>query len=103
MRYTPVPGPLISVDITRPDPTVGFKAAGQSAAFEFTVVTKNMLQSGEIIEFKIPYTQFALIDDGQTMECRTRSSVSAELMAETCTVVLVNSEYFLLRYPVYCS
>ena len=62
VRYTPVPGPLVSVDITRPDPTVGFQAAGENASFEFTVVTKNMLQSGEIIEFRVPYTQFKLTD-----------------------------------------
>ena len=49
VRYTPAPGPLISVDITRPDATVGFEAAGESAAFEFTIMTKNLLQSGEII------------------------------------------------------
>ena len=49
VRYTPTPGPLKSVEITRPDSTVGFKAAGESAAFEFTITTKNLLQSGEII------------------------------------------------------
>ena len=49
VRYTPEPGPLESVDITRPDATVGFEAAGESAAFEFTITTKNLLQSGEII------------------------------------------------------
>ena len=49
VRYTPLPGPLTSVDITRPDPTVGFEAVGEGNAFEFTIVTKNLLQSGEII------------------------------------------------------
>ena len=104
VRYTPEPGPLISVDITRPDPTVGFRVTGSSAAFVFTVETRNLLQTGEVIEFKIPHTQLTLIDDEQTMVCLSRSSANPQLIDATCTAEVVDGEeFFVLRYPVYCS
>lgn len=61
--------------VTRPSQFVGFEAAGKDNSFRFTVVTKNLLRSGEVIEFKIPFNQLTLVDELglEPLECLSKS------------------------------
>ena len=61
VAYTPVPGQLTSVSVTRPDATVGSLANDNSNVIEFVVQSTNILLDNEKIEIKIPHSQFVLV------------------------------------------
>lgn len=62
VRYTPYPGYLPNVSVSRGDPTVGSLASASSNNIEFLMESTNLLASNELIEFKVPHTQFTLVD-----------------------------------------
>lgn len=81
VRYTPYPGYLLNVSSSRGDPTVGALASPATNSIEFLMESANYLASNELIEFKVPHTQFTLVDaTGAVVVCESSGPLNEEFV-----------------------
>jgi len=99
--YTPTPANLASVAVTRQDSTVGAKAHPQTNVVQFVLKTTNSLKNNEVIEFRVPVSQFLLTDIAE-VQCLS-SGPQSTMQPTACTIDMTPpAEHFVLRYSVKC-
>ena len=101
--YTPSPASMSAVSVKRQDSTVGTVASEATNVIDFSVTSSNLMQTGEMIEYQVPFSQFILTDNGSSLSCQSFGPTGNSPVATPCSASVPGSdEFFILRYSVTC-
>ena len=78
---------------------MGAQASESSNNIDFSMTSRNVMKSAEVIEFKVPFSQFILSGSTNDVICQSFGVNGNTPVLNQCTAEVADSgEFFFLRY-----